>query len=167
MSATEGLRTPRQRSPGGVDGTREQGAKSVQFDFNKDKGRPRRRRRKHGDDDGGGDEESGRRRHRREKRERREGESEGATGERRGEGREDERSSNRHSRSKSPASDASGGTVELPPRFNEQGRKIPERGDDRIADNLEDFLNGKGTAGRLFQRFKGDLLGGGSGSRRG
>ncbi|KAF2151171.1 hypothetical protein K461DRAFT_279960 [Myriangium duriaei CBS 260.36] len=59
-------------------------------------------------------------------------------------------------------------TVDLPPRFDNEGRKMPERGDDPLTDKLNDILAGRGTAGSIFRRLTGDLLGGGEdrGERR-
>jgi hypothetical protein len=61
-----------------------------------------------------------------------------------------------HYRDDSPDSVSSGETVDLPPRFDASGRP---KSDDPLADKLEDILSGKGTAGKLFQRFAGDLFG--------
>jgi hypothetical protein len=64
----------------------------------------------------------------------------------------------------SPASDE---TVDLPERFDKYGRKKPEAGEDLLAGRLEEFLNGKGAARKLFGNFADGLLGGsrgGSGS---
>ena len=81
--------------------------------------------------------------------------------------------SNRHSRnSQNPNSNArkshkdesendSDTTIELPPRFDEHGRRKAERGEDPIADKIEDFLTGKGSAGKLFRSLTDGLLGGG------
>jgi len=69
--------------------------------------------------------------------------------------------SKHHSRDDSPSSVSSSDTIDLPPRFDETGRR---KGDDPIADRIEDILSGKGTAGKLFQRFAGDLLGSSSSS---
>lgn len=58
----------------------------------------------------------------------------------------------------------------MPDRFDRQGRKLPERGDDPLADKIQDILNGQGTVGKFFQRFTGDFLlggGGGGGGGRG
>ena len=54
-------------------------------------------------------------------------------------------------------------TVELPPRFDEQGNEIPQRGDDLLADHFEDLLTGRSGASSLFKTF----LGGGGGDDRG
>lgn len=69
-------------------------------------------------------------------------------------------------RTGSPDSVNSSETVELPPRFDQEGRKVPERGEDPLADKIEDLLNGKGVAGGIFKRLTGDLLGDGSGKKR-
>ena len=58
---------------------------------------------------------------------------------------------------------SSGETIDLPPRFDELGRR---KGDDPLTDRLEDILNGKGTAGKLFSRLTGDLFAGSSSSRK-
>ena len=50
----------------------------------------------------------------------------------------------------SPASDA---TVDLPPRFDDKGRKRPEPGEDPLADRLDGILAGKGAAGKVFGNF--------------
>ena len=51
--------------------------------------------------------------------------------------RESGRSRKRHHRDESPGSDTSDATIELPPRFDENGRKRPE---DPLADTLESVL---------------------------
>jgi hypothetical protein len=43
------------------------------------------------------------------------------------------------------------------------GRRKPERGEDPIADKIQDFLEGKGAAGKLFKNLTDGLLGGGGG----
>ena len=68
-----------------------------------------------------------------------------------------------NTRSGSPSSVSSGETIDLPPRFDELGR---QKGDDPLADRLEDILNGRGTAGKLFSRLAGDLFTGSGPSRR-
>jgi hypothetical protein len=69
-------------------------------------------------------------------------------------------------RKDSPDSVNSSETVELPPRFDHEGKKVPERGEDPLADKIEDLLSGKGLAGGIFKRLTGDLLGGGDGSAK-
>jgi hypothetical protein len=49
----------------------------------------------------------------------------------------------------------------LPPRFDSQGRKLPERGVDPIADKVEDLLQSS-----FFQNITEGLLGAGSGRKR-
>ena len=46
-------------------------------------------------------------------------------------------------------------TVDLPPRFDKQGRKIPERGDDPLVDRLNDFLGQGGPGGKWLDRIVG------------
>jgi hypothetical protein len=58
---------------------------------------------------------------------------------------------------------SSGETIDLPPRFDELGRR---KGDDPLADKLEDILSGRGTAGKLFSRLAGDLFTGSSSRRK-
>ena len=62
----------------------------------------------------------------------------------------------------SPASDE---TIDLPERFDKQGRKKAEPGEDFLADKLEEFLKTKGPARRLFGNFADGLLGGSRGGR--
>lgn len=50
-------------------------------------------------------------------------------------------------------------TVELPPRFDEQGRRKPDPGEDPLADRLEEILAGRGVAGKVFGNFLDGLLG--------
>ena len=65
-------------------------------------------------------------------------------------------SSDDQPRSSSPA--GSDSTVELPERFDERGRPIPQQDDDPMA-HIEELLGGGGSFGRLLQNFG---LGGGS-----
>lgn len=65
-----------------------------------------------------------------------------------------------------PSPTLSDTTVDLPPRFDQHGRRRPEKGDDPLADALEDMLSGKGAAGRLFSKFTGGGLGVGAGAGR-
>ena len=59
-------------------------------------------------------------------------------------------------RALSPAeSDA---TVELPSRFDDKGRRRTEVGDDQVADRIDEILQGKGAAGKLFGNFVGGLF---------
>lgn len=54
-------------------------------------------------------------------------------------------------------------TEDLPPRFDEQGRKVAqEEGGDPMMEKINDILAGKGTAGGIFRRLMGD----GDGRRR-
>ncbi len=61
-------------------------------------------------------------------------------------------------------------TVDLPDRFDEKGRRKAERGDDAVADMLEDIMSGKGPGGKYFQKIFGggtdDDNGDSSGRRR-
>lgn len=49
-------------------------------------------------------------------------------------------------------------TIELPPRFDEKGRRKTE-GEDPLADKLEEILAGKGAAGKMFGNFLDGLFG--------
>lgn len=69
-------------------------------------------------------------------------------------------------RTDSVDSAASSETVELPPRFDQEGRKVAERGEDSLADKIEDMLKGKGLAGGIFKRLTGDILGDSGGSKK-
>ena len=71
----------------------------------------------------------------------------------------------RHRRSKSGDSGESDETIDLPERFDQDGGKKAERGGDPLAGKIEDVLSGKGTAGRIFQKFAGGM--GGSASEEG
>lgn len=72
----------------------------------------------------------------------------------------------RRSSRRRDSSVSSSETVDLPPRFDDRGNKRPERGEDPLADKIEDMLSGKGMAGGLFKRLTGDLLGGDNGDGR-
>ena len=72
------------------------------------------------------------------------------------------RSYDRHEESRSPSPAHSDETIDLPERFDESGRKKPERGEDPIAEKIEEFLSGKGSAGKLFKNLTDGLLGGGN-----
>ncbi|KAK8206889.1 hypothetical protein M8818_004724 [Zalaria obscura] len=73
----------------------------------------------------------------------------------------------RRHRSHSPASDGSSDeTVDLPPRFDAQGRRVPDKGDDPLAYGIEELLGGLGGKGGVGALLKG-LLDGGSGGGRG
>ena len=67
-------------------------------------------------------------------------------------------------RSYNDSDNGSGETEVLPDRFDKEGSKLPERGNDPLADKLQDILQGRGRAGRLFSRFAGDLTGSSSSS---
>ena len=148
-----GLTTPRGpsplRTPPRASSQPAPSAKSVQFDDSvpatPEQIRNRRRRSSRNEDHGSYDSESSMddRRHRRSKR---------SSGHR---GRQDD------SRTPSPAH--SDETIDLPARFDPSGRKKPERGEDLISDKIEDFLSGKGSAGKLFKSLTDGILGGGNG----
>ena len=58
---------------------------------------------------------------------------------------------------RSPSPAPSDATLELPPRFDQYGRRRPEKGEDPLADALEDILSGNGPAGKLFSKVTGAL----------
>ena len=66
---------------------------------------------------------------------------------------------NRGHRPGSPDSDASDSTVDLPARFDQHGRRVPGRGEDPLADKIEDILSGRGKAGGLFKQIAASLIG--------
>ena len=49
----------------------------------------------------------------------------------------------------------------MPERFDKHGRRKPDKGEDPIADKIEEFLSGKGSAGKLFKNITENFLGGG------
>jgi hypothetical protein len=51
-------------------------------------------------------------------------------------------------------------TIFLPDRFDKYGRKKPEKGEDLLADKLEELLSGKGSAGQLLKGLFGESSGG-------
>jgi len=119
---TDGNVSPLPRTPIQPDPVYPSSAKSVQFDLNpqefeipSNKERSSDRQRDHGEDKWQDTERS------------------------RKSGREKERDARRSHRDESPGSDDSGDTIELPPRFDEHGRK---REDDPLADKLESVLTG-------------------------
>lgn len=74
--------------------------------------------------------------------------------------RQDKRSS-RSSNSKGQSSpDDTDDTVEyLPDRFDDKGRRKSDKGDDPLADKIDEILKGKGAAGKVFGNFMDGLLG--------
>lgn len=134
------------------DGDRRRSAPDLYDGTASDDGeRRRRRRRRHHDRDADQD---------------RNAESDGQT-------RSDDRRRRRHRKSRDPQSSASGSqrgrnrrdsssseeTIDLPPRFDQEGRKMDQRGEDPIADKIQDMLSGKGLAGGIFKRLTQDFLG--------
>lgn len=62
-----------------------------------------------------------------------------------------------HDRVSSPAD--SEATIDLPSRFDDKGRKKLENGDDPLADKFQDLLQGKGSAGKVFENLIDGLFG--------
>lgn len=58
---------------------------------------------------------------------------------------------------RSPSPAPSDATVDLPDRFDKYGRRKPERGEDPLADQIEEIFAGKGTAGKIFNSLAGAL----------
>lgn len=128
--------------------------------------RKRRRRRGYRDDDTQSDTDVMPRRDQdvdRDRR-RRSGRETDADPQRGGDSRDPRAPLQRHNTTGSVQSDS---TVDLPPRFDEQGRKMPERGEDPFMDKINDIFAGRGTAGGLFRRLTGEFLGGGGGGSSG
>ncbi|KAL8954970.1 MAG: hypothetical protein Q9193_006986, partial [Seirophora villosa] len=70
---------------------------------------------------------------------------------------------------RSPSPTSSDATVELPQRFDEKGRKIPEEGEDPLGSKIEDLLGGGGGIGKFLKGFMGgenDPLGDGGNKGR-
>ena len=70
---------------------------------------------------------------------------------------------------RSPSPTPSDATVDLPQRFDEKGRRIPEKDEDPLADKIEDLLGGRGGFGKFMKGFLGgedDPLGDGGKPRR-
>lgn len=84
----------------------------------------------------------------------------GAEGFTAGSSADNQRNTSRSRRDSRDQSD-SDSTVDLPPRFDEQGQRMPSEHEDPLAGRIQDILAGRGTAGSLFRRITGDLLGGG------
>ena len=66
--------------------------------------------------------------------------------------------SSKEARPTSPGAD-SDATVDLPPRFDEKGRKKPEAGEDPVADRIDAILQGKGATGKIFGNFVDGIFG--------
>lgn len=62
--------------------------------------------------------------------------------------------------SRSPSPAASDATVDLPERYDRYGRRKPEKGEDPLADTIEDLLSGKGAAGKFLGKLTGAFRGG-------
>lgn len=62
---------------------------------------------------------------------------------------------------RSPSPAHSDTTIDLPDRFDQYGRRKPERGEDPLAEKIEDLLSGEGV-GKLLDKLTG-VFGGGSG----
>lgn len=71
---------------------------------------------------------------------------------------------------RSPSPAPSDATIDLPQRFDEKGRKIPEKGEDPLTETIEGLLGGGGGLGKFMKGFLGgedDPLGdGGKKARR-
>ena len=63
------------------------------------------------------------------------------------------RDKNKHDSKRDQSPGDSDSTEDLPDRFDRHGRKIPERGEDPLADKFEDLLGGKGSVGKLLKNF--------------
>lgn len=59
--------------------------------------------------------------------------------------------------SRPPSPAPSDATIDLPDRFDQYGRKKPEKGDDPLADKVEELLGGKGRGGRWLNKLMGEV----------
>ena len=66
------------------------------------------------------------------------------------------RSHSQDERKRIPSPAESDATIDLPPRFDQYGRKKPEKGDDPLADKIEEFLSGKGKGGKWLSKLMGE-----------
>lgn len=70
---------------------------------------------------------------------------------------------------RSPSPALSDTTIDMPERFDQYGKRKPQRGEDPLADTIEDLFSGKGAAGKLLGKLTGVFGGGnddGDGRRR-
>jgi hypothetical protein len=72
------------------------------------------------------------------------------------------RSSRHDNGDRVPSPAGSDDTIDMPDRFDRHGRKKAEKGEDPIADKIEEFLTGDGGAGKLFKTLTDKYLGGDS-----
>lgn len=63
---------------------------------------------------------------------------------------------------RSPSPTPSDATIDMPERFDQYGRRKPERGEDPLADTIDDLFRGNGAVGKFLENLTG-ALGGGSG----
>ena len=75
-----------------------------------------------------------------------------------------QRAARQDSRTPSPA--PSDETVDLPERFDEQGRPKPATDEDPLVNTIQDFLGGKNSVGRMFLTLTDGLTGSGVGNSR-
>ena len=61
------------------------------------------------------------------------------------------RQSSSDSRTPSPAESDS--TVDLPERFDQRGRRLPENDEDPLTKGIQDLLSGKGSLSKALQSF--------------
>lgn len=65
---------------------------------------------------------------------------------------------------RSPSPVPSDATVDLPDRFYKDGRRKPQKGEDPLADTLDEVLGGRGPVGKIFKSLVGGLGGAGAGA---
>ena len=58
--------------------------------------------------------------------------------------------------SRTPSPTPSDPTIDLPDRFDQYGRKKPEKGDDPLADKIEELFSGKGRGGKWLSKLMGE-----------
>lgn len=66
--------------------------------------------------------------------------------------------------SRTPSPAPSDQTVDLPPRFDEQGRPKRSRDEDPLVDTIGELLGGKGVVGKILLGLTDGLVGGNGGS---
>lgn len=71
---------------------------------------------------------------------------------------------------RSPSPTPSDATIDMPERFDQYGRRKPERGEDPLADTIDDLFLGNGAVGKFLNNLTGAFGGGngedGDGGRR-
>lgn len=66
--------------------------------------------------------------------------------------------------SRTPSPVPSDQTIDLPERFDEEGRPKPETNENPLANTIQEMLGGKGSVGKMLLSLTDGLIGGGNGS---